>query len=227
MQRITQPFPSSRTPRQRGVSLLESLIALAICVLGIMGILGMQMRTLTDSQTATRRAQAIRLIEDLSERMRVQPNASDGLRRYISAPASVVSNFDHTPEPDEDCIGKHPSCMLFANELRTWKRSVATNLPRGSQASVFIAPWEQDAIAPTQVGVMVSWRANESDSMTDDDLNNLDTTKVRNAANDAWISATGEDGIECPEDRICHLQYITVAARCAPNDDGNTYCPGS
>ena len=218
MQRITQPFPSSRTPRQRGVSLLESLVALAICVLGIMGILGMQMRTLTDSQTATRRAQAIRLIEDLSERMRVNPNALAHINSY-------VSDFDDEPDTS-NCDGNLSPEELAACDVGIWKQSVANNLPRGSQASVFIAPWE-NAAAPTQVGVMVSWRANESDSMTDDDLNNLDTTKVRNAANDAWISATGEDGIECPEDRICHLQYITVAARCAPNDDGNTYCPGS
>lgn len=218
MQRITQPFPSSRTPRQRGVSLLESLIALAICVLGIMGILGMQMRTLTDSQTATRRAQAIRLIEDLSERMRVNPNALAHINSY-------VSDFDDEPDTS-NCDGNLSPEELAACDVGIWKQSVANNLPRGSQASVFIAPWE-NAAAPTQVGVMVSWRANESASMTDDDLDNLDTTKVRNAANDAWISATGEDGIECPEDRICHLQYITVAARCALNDDGNTYCPGS
>lgn len=223
MQRITQPFPSSRTPRQRGVSLLESLIALAICVLGIMGILGMQMRTLTDSQTATRRAQAIRLIEDLSERMRVNPNALAHINSY-------VSDFDDEPDTS-NCDGNLSPEELAACDVGIWKQSVANNLPRGSQASVFIAPWE-NAAAPTQVGVMVSWRANEVVEKDEDDpeslkyLDNIDATKVRNDDNEL-ISATGEDGIECPEDRICHLQYITVAARCALNDDGNTYCPGS
>lgn len=212
--------------RQRGISLLESMIALVVSVLGIMGILGMQMRTLADSQTATRRAQAVRLIEDLSERMRVHPNARDGLMRYMPAGTTIVSDFDDTPDP-EDCIGNHPSCVLFANELATWKGSVENILRLGDAASVFLAPWE-DATAPTQIGIMVSWRANESADMTEDDLSNLDTTKVRNADNDAWISATGEDGVECPDGRICHLQYITVAARCVRNkDDSKIYCPGS
>jgi type IV pilus assembly protein PilV len=211
--------------RQRGISLLESMIALVVSVLGIMGILGMQMRTLADSQTATRRAQAVRLIEDLSERMRVHPNARDGLMRYMPAGTTIVSDFDDTPDP-EDCIGNHPSCVLFANELATWKGSVENILRLGDAASVFLAPWE-DATAPTQIGIMVSWRANESADMTEDDLSNLDTTKVRNADNDAWISATGEDGVECPDGRICHLQYITVAARCVRNkDDSKIYCPG-
>lgn len=225
MQRINRPHPTTAHRRQRGITLIESLVALVISVLGIIGILGMQMRTLVDSQTATRRAQAVRLIEDLSERMRVHPNARDGLVRYMPAGTTIVSDFDDTPDP-EDCSGNHPSCVLFANELATWKESVE-NILRLGEASVFLAPWE-DATAPTQIGIMVSWRANESADMTEDDLNNLDTTKVRNADNDAWISATGEDGVECPGERICHLQYITVAARCARSqNDSKIYCPGS
>ena len=225
MQRINRPHPTTAHRRQRGITLIESLVALVISVLGIIGILGMQMRTLVDSQTATRRAQAVRLIEDLSERMRVHPNARDGLMRYMPAGTTIVSDFDDTPDPT-DCIGNHPSCVLFANELATWKGSVE-NILRLGDASVFLAPWE-DATAPTQIGIMVSWRANESADMTEDDLNNLDTTKVRNADNDAWISATGEDGVECPDGRICHLQYITVAARCVRSqNDSKIYCPGS
>ena len=223
MQRINRPHPTTAHRRQRGITLIESLVALVISVLGIIGILGMQMRTLVDSQTATRRAQAVRLIEDLSERMRVHPNARDGLMRYMPAGTTIVSDFDDTPDP-EDCIGNHPSCALFASELATWKKeSVKDILPLGD-ASVFLAPWE-DATAPTQIGIMVSWRANESADMTKDDLNNLDTTTVREG--DEWISATGEDGVECPDGRICHLQYISVAARCGFDSKKNkAYCPG-
>ena len=222
MQRINRPHPTTAHRRQRGITLIESLVALVISVLGIIGILGMQMRTLVDSQTATRRAQAVRLIEDLSERMRVHPNARDGLMRYMPAGTTIVSDFDDTPDP-QDCSGNHPSCVLFASELATWKESVE-NILRLGDASVFLAPWE-DATAPTQIGIMVSWRANESADMTEDDLNNLDTTKVREG--DKWISATGEDGVECPDGRICHLQYISVAARCGFDSKKNkAYCPG-
>ena len=80
--------PHSKT-RQRGITLLESLIAIVVAALGILGILGVQMRTLTDTQTSMRRAQAIRLIEDLSERMRVHPNA---LRQRCSGGLSSLSS---------------------------------------------------------------------------------------------------------------------------------------
>ena len=223
MQRINRPHPTTTHRRQRGITLIESLVALVISVLGIIGILGMQMRTLVDSQTATRRAQAVRLIEDLSERMRVHPNARDGLMRYMPAGTTIVSDFDHTPDP-EDCIGTHPSCALFASELATWKESVE-NILRLGDASVFLAPWE-DATAPSQIGIMVRWRENERTNdqgeRDEDYMSALDT-----------VTASGGAAVACngPNDTIrytCHLQYITVAARCARSqNDNKIYCPGS
>ena len=100
MQRINRPHPTTAHRRQRGITLIESLVALVISVLGIIGILGMQMRTLVDSQTATRRAQAVRLIEDFSERLRVQPNALVSLGNYIDLLSDdIVSDFDDEPDP--------------------------------------------------------------------------------------------------------------------------------
>lgn len=217
MQRINRPHPTTAHRRQRGITLIESLVALVISVLGIIGILGMQMRTLVDSQTATRRAQAVRLIEDFSERMRVHPNALINIKSY-------ESDFDDLPSADGCTDTACTPAALITRDLGSWKQSVGTNLPLG-QASIFIAPWEDPDDNPTQVGVLISWRANESADMTKDDLNNLDTTKVREG--DKWISATGEDGVECPDGRICHLQYISVAARCGFDSKKNkAYCPG-
>ena len=51
---------------QRGITLIESLAAIVVMALGVLGILGVQMRTLADSQTSVRRAQAVRLIEKLN-----------------------------------------------------------------------------------------------------------------------------------------------------------------
>lgn len=65
MHRLTHLNPVTAR-RQRGISLIESLVAIVVMALGILGILGVQMRTLTDTSTTVRRAQAIRLIEDLS-----------------------------------------------------------------------------------------------------------------------------------------------------------------
>lgn len=60
---------------QQGITLLESLIAIIVIALGVLGILGMQMRTLNNTQNSLYRTQAIRLIDDLSERIAANPNA--------------------------------------------------------------------------------------------------------------------------------------------------------
>lgn len=198
-------FPKKR---QRGVALIESLVAIVVASLGILGIVGIQLRTLADTQTSVRREQAIRLIEDLSERMKVNPNALNNLASYASA-------FSDTPTPTAcPTTGCSPT-QQATYDLAKWKESVAQNLPLGA-ASIFLAPGE--TAARRQLGVMISWRENERvGSKTDD----IDATKVR--ASDGTLSAGGgtdKATNACPDDRICHLQYIPVSARCAPYDNG-------
>lgn len=212
MQRITPP-PQPRQ-KQRGITLLETLVALIVSVLGILGILGMQMRTLVDTQTSVRRAQAVRLIEDLSERMRVHPNALANIADY-------ESDFDDTPSAT-GCTGTTAcnSAALLTRDLGVWKANVATTLP-GGQANVFIAPWEAGSSAPSQIGIMVRWSENER-SQDNSYLNPLNA-----------VTASGGATVECNGENdatryTCHLQYITVAARCARSPiDGKDYCPGS
>ena len=187
--------------RQAGITLLETLIALVVATLGVLGVLGMQMRTLADNQTGVRRAQAIRLIEDLSERTRVNPNSLGQMNAY-------VSDWGHTPAFASDCASSTcASAELTAFNIAQWKASVSQFLP-GGDASVFIA--EDETAAGTgnrrQLGVMLSWRENEksSDASYKTPLG-LDSDGKR-----------GPGAATCPANRSCHLQYIPLSARCAP-----------
>lgn len=209
----------NKRKNQAGITLIESLIALVVAALGILGVVGVQMRTLTDTQTTVRRAQAIRLIEDLGERMRVNPNALANLDAYVSA-------FTSTPPAGKNCsIDTCTRTELAAYDLQNWKQGVADALPLG-QASIFDASGETDATNRRLLGVMISWRANERDSSASY-LDDIDATK--NRAADGSLSE-GSDSVACPADRICHLQYLPVVARCAPYLSGGTtqyFCPGA
>lgn len=215
-----KPIKTTSVRRQRGITLLESLVAIVVAALGILGILGVQMRTLTDTQTTVRRAQAIRLIEDLGERMKVNPNALAGIDAY-------KSGFSNEPTPGSCASGCNQS-QLAAYDLAVWKQTVKNTLPLG-QASIFLAPGEGAGANPNrrQLGVTISWRENERDtnSAYKDDT---DATKVRAA--DGSLSAGTDAANACPADRTCHLQYLPVAARCAPYFASTTvqyFCPGS
>lgn len=220
MHRLT-PMTTHSTPQkhQRGIALIESLVAIVITALGILGILGVQMRTLSDTSTTVRRAQAIRLIEDLGERMKVNPNALADLNTYVTAfsaeptVGSCATGCDHT--------------QLAAYDMAVWKKAVKSTLPLG-QASIFVPPAESAVPAGQgrQLGVMIAWRENEKDNSAAY-KNDIDATKVR--ASDGSLSAGST--ITCPADHICHLQYIPVAGRCAPYAPGGNassyYCPGT
>ena len=198
---------------QRGITLIESLVAIIVAALGILGILGVQMRTLTDTQTTVRRAQAIRLIEDLGERMRVNPNALADINVY-------TSGFSNEPTPGSCSSGCNHS-QLAAYDLAVSKQNVKAALPLG-QASIFLAPGETQDSNRRQLGVIISWRENERGGTKTDDI---DATKVRSADGTEFTAGTDADNA-CPTNRTCHLQYIPVSARCAPYGSGTLafYC---
>ena len=196
---------------QRGITLIESLVAIVIAALGILGILGVQMRTLTDTQTTVRRAQAIRLIEDLSERMKVSPNALLSIKEYESGYNNKGSDLTVTDCGSATCTPAEQAKY----DLKQWKTTVEQTLPSG-QASIFLAPGETADTNRRQLGVIIAWRENERAGTKTDDI---DASKFR-AADGAFTAGTDTTNA-CPADKTCHLQYIPVAARCAPYDDGS------
>lgn len=219
--------------RQRGITLLESLIAIVVAALGILGILGVQMRTLTDTQTSMRRAQAIRLIEDLSERMKVNPNSLSAINTY-------VQNWTVTPptaaaaticEAGTACA----QGQLAEYDIREWKRLVERTLPLGN-ASTFLALADGDATNISnrrQLGVLIRWRENERTDFAnaDDQQAYMDAINAGASLNDDGSISTS-DPTQCTAGFTCHLQYIPVSARCAPDfRAGNSaplfFCPGT
>ena len=216
---------TSSNRRQNGFALIESLIAIVVMALGILGILGVQMRTLTDTSTTLRRAQAIRLIEDLSERMKVNPNALRNASLFESAFGGTHSIAS--------CASGCNLTQLAAYDLADWKRTVSNTLPQG-KASIFIPQAESGLPAGTnrQLGVMIAWRENERFKSTDSEYaeykNDIDATKTNDGGT---FKNLGGTAAACPDGWVCHLQYISVPARCAPYAPGggttSYYCPGA
>lgn len=145
--------------------------------------------------------------------MRVNPNALASLDKY-------VSGFSDSPS-EQSCTDACSRVDLVKHDLWAWKETVKASLPLG-EASTFIAPAEAGASSNRrQLGVIVAWRENERASMTDDGYK---------SGIDAVVSAGGtNDANACPSGFTCHLQYVPVAARCAPYSAGGTvqyFCPG-
>lgn len=225
--------------RQRGITLIESLVAIAVAALGILGIVGVQMRTLSDTQTTVRRAQSIRLIEDLSERLKVHPNALNAVNPTGSGTASYIGDTwaSALTAPGTMCdTDKCTPAQLAAYDLWAWRTLVRNTLPAGDGV-VFLTEGEDGATGnQRQLGVMLRWRENERAISDADDKkihrDNIDTTKAKKT-DGTFISGTGKTTLDagCGEAGFtCHLQYIPISARCAPDLWSGTtwyFCAGA
>ena len=191
---------------QKGMTLLETLVALLVAALGILGILSLQIRTMANTQTAMRQAQAIRLVENLSERVRLNPNS------FVQDVASGYTlNWGDNSNP-ADCNSGCTSQDLARSDVLRWRASVLAALPL-ADARVFFVNDENGATVGNrrQLGVLIAWRESESAKGTgDNDYLRYFRLGSRDIA--------GTD-IQCPAGRTCYLQFIQLAARCVANDN--------
>ena len=178
---------------------------LSALALGLLGIMGVQMRTLADTQTSVKRAQAIRLIEDLSERVRLNP---DALNPTVAA-NYLITGWNATLTAPAGCGAGCSPAALATEDQRLWLQSVRN---QRFDARVFLATDESGATGNRrQLGVMIAWRENER--VSDADYRSV-------TINDATT------GADCRADSVCHLQFIPLSGRCVPDtlSGGQVFC---
>lgn len=217
-----------------GISLLESMVAIVLLALGVLAVLALQLRTLADTQTSTRRVHAIRLIEDLGERMRANPHAWDQLERYVSDWQDAASVSQAKPCHAQACS----AVELAQYDLQQWRLQVAASLPLG-QSRLFLAPGENLAANRRQLGVMIRWRETAHAISGSNDPGQyrdpVDATKsVAEGEGQQGVAERGGE-VVCQDDDgdlryTCHLQYLALNARCAVERGAHAlryYCAGS
>jgi type IV pilus assembly protein PilV len=174
--------------RQRGLSLIESLVAVLVLALGIMGLAGVQARMLAENRTTNARAVAVGLIDDLSNRMLLNRNAvaaGNYDSGFLAGAAIGVAGTDCSATA---CTG----AQLATWDLIAWRTTMRSLLGPGSDSAVF----RPVATDPSQVGIMIAWSANEGSNGSG---GTRDTTVFQ------FLSGTATN---CPVDAICHLVYV-------------------
>lgn len=115
-----------RRATQSGVTLLEVLISIVILSIGLLGVAGMIMNGLKNSNTAYYRSQATVLASDILDRMRANlPN--ERTSRLTQAGYYVVA-----------LNGSCGASGLANQECTEWRQLIASTLPSGT-GSVAVA----------------------------------------------------------------------------------------
>jgi type IV pilus assembly protein PilV len=101
---------------QRGTTLIETLVALVVLSVGLLGIAALQMTSLRNNRGAHLRSQAQVMAYDITDRMRA--NRTDALANaYVIAIAASPTGAG-----------------LVLTDLQQWKNTLAATLPGGDGA---------------------------------------------------------------------------------------------
>ncbi|MBI3772294.1 MAG: type IV pilus modification protein PilV [Gammaproteobacteria bacterium] len=105
--------------KQRGLTILEILIALVILAVGLLGVAGLQASALRNNHSAYLKSQATTMVMDMADRIRANPRGATLYAGYDSANAK--------PE-DPGCLNKGcSSSQLSQYDLYEWHQQL-TNL---------------------------------------------------------------------------------------------------
>ncbi len=172
--------------RQRGLSLIESLVALLVLALGIMGLAGVQARMVAETRTTNSRAIAVDLIDELTNRILLNRDRAiaGGYNLAFAAAAPTASNCT---------TGTCDWVQMSNTDLAQWRTSVTALLGPGGQSAVF-----QSTTDTRQIGIMIAWPANEGKAADADTV----------GYSTHFAVTTGVALTSCPAGSICHLVYI-------------------
>lgn len=134
---------------QRGVTIVEGLVALVILSVGMLGIASLYVASLKTGRTALVRTNAVNLVNDMLDSIRSNGLARTAYRLDAGTAVSVVSG----------CVDG-TACnrtQLASTDLANWRAAIAETLPDGA-GTVTVEPDDAVANTPDVYTVEVTWQ---------------------------------------------------------------------
>ena len=119
--------------RGRGMTLVESLVALVVLSVGMLGIAGLMLTGISSNRSALYRTQAVNLASDMAERIRANANARIA---YDSLAYDGAPDLQDCAPTANDAGSNCTVAQLAEDDLARWIVSIRTALPafRGEPA---------------------------------------------------------------------------------------------
>ena len=133
-------YNNSAKRRILGFSLVESLVALVVLSVGLLGVARMYVFSLQNGRSALLNTQAVILAADMADRIRANQTAGIDYAGAAADFGCVEGGVDCTPT------------QMASNDLLVWQNEVANALP-GGQATVVV----NVGTVPTTFVISVVW----------------------------------------------------------------------
>jgi len=127
--------------KSRGFTLVETMVALVVLAVGMLGIAGLYVTTLKSGGSAIYRMQAVNLAADLADRIRANRDAN-------VAYGGAAANNNCYGAGSVDCS----PALMAANDLFVWQQQVTAILP-GGVGTVVVPP----SPVPFTYTITISW----------------------------------------------------------------------
>jgi type IV pilus assembly protein PilV len=233
----------SRKTAQRGITLIESLIALLILALGVLGLAAVQARMLVETRTTNARATAVRLIADLGERIRMNAVGAQTVDAYTTkgvdfeapdatapddgacAPAVVSDPATGGAACAPDAVNNDPANDACTPDTahRTTANNVSSCTPV-QRAAYDVRAWRREIARSLMGGLGSITQIGESPQLrviVAWQLNENTNAALTGTASDRQLAAplqitstaTSAATDLCPAGHICHVDFIDIPPR--------------
>ena len=143
--------------KTHGFTLLETLIALVVLSVGMLGIASLHVEGLRNGRTATLRTKALTLATDMAEKMRANRlGAQSG--NYVSTAGDMGNNNNCADDADGVPTVACTPALMAAHDIWLWKQSLLnaqTGLPGTPTALI-----ASDGATPPTLTITLNWREN-------------------------------------------------------------------
>ena len=129
--------------------MVESLVALVVLSVGMLGIAGLYISTLKAERSALVRTQAVALATDIADRIRANRN---GLGNYDTGSYGTTG-----PQVKTACLGA--SCapeVMAEDDLGRWRQSIAMLMPGNAIGTVVYTAGAAPVL--NRYAITISWR---------------------------------------------------------------------
>src|SRR5688572_8922318 len=140
--------------RQRGITMVESLVALVVIAVGMLGIAGLYLSSMQASRSAKLRSHAVELASSIADRIRANRDAAAayGTDSYGGEPAT------------QDCDTKLcTAAQLAQDDLARWIEDIRATLPGADAVTGTVTVTDRARPESDNYVIVVNWREANSD----------------------------------------------------------------